>query len=84
MLLDFVGSDMPPTATSVTEGVRGDFGWAFRLLSAVMTTLAVAALAKHAFVEWSLSAPMAEVLKAYKVMTGLLMGWAEPSLRNTE
>ena len=70
-----------PSATTVTKGVRGDFGWMFQLLSALMTTLAIVALARHAFVTWSLSAPMALIMDAYNATMRLLLGWAEPYLQ---
>ena len=70
-----------PSATSVTKGIRGDFGWMFRLLSGVMTMLAIVALARHAFVTWSLSAPMVLIMDAYNAVMQLLFGWAHPYLQ---
>ena len=70
-----------PSTTSVTKGVRGDFGWMFRLLSAVMSTLAIVALAQHAFVTWSLSAPMSLIMDAYNATIAAALGWAEPYLQ---
>jgi hypothetical protein len=70
-----------PSATEGTKGARGDFGWGFRILSAVMTTLALVALARHAHATWSLSAPMALVLDAYNATMQLLLGWAQPYLQ---
>lgn len=70
-----------PSATTVTKGVQGDFGWMFRLLSTVMTTLAIVALARHAFVTWSLSAPMALIMEAYNATMQVLLGWAHPYLQ---
>ena len=65
-----------PSATTVTKGVRCDFGWMFRLLSALMSTLAIVVLARHAFVTWSLSAPMALIMDVFAIDAGLklLMG----------
>jgi hypothetical protein len=70
-----------PTATEGTKDARVDLGWTFRLLSALMTTLALVALARHAFATWSLSAPMQLVIDAYSATTRLLFGWAEPYLQ---
>ena len=70
-----------PSATTVTKGARGDFGWLFTLLSALMTTLAIVALARHAFVTWSLTAPMALVMDAYNATVRSLLGWTEPYLQ---
>jgi hypothetical protein len=70
-----------PSATSVTKGVKGDFGWMFRLLTAVTSTLAIAALAQRAFLTWSLTAPMALILDAYNATMQVLFGWAQPYLQ---
>jgi hypothetical protein len=71
------------SAVTVTKVARGDFGWVFRLLSALMSTLAIVALARHAFVTWSLSAPMTLVMDAYHATMQLLLGWAQPYLQAT-
>jgi hypothetical protein len=63
------------------ESKGGGFWWMFQLLSAVMSTLAIVALARHAFVKWSLAAPMALVMDAYNAMMQLLFGWAHPYLQ---
>jgi hypothetical protein len=77
------GAIAMPSATTVTKGVRGDFGWTFWLLSTLMSTLAIVALARHAFVTWSLLAPMALVMDAYNATMQVLFGWAHPFLQAT-
>ena len=66
---------------SAANVTRGDFGWMFRLLSAVTSTLAIVALAQHAFATWSLTAPMALILHAYNATMQVLLGWAQPYLQ---
>ena len=77
-----VGEADVPVAENVPEVVRADVGWTFRLLSALMTALALVALARHAFVTWSLSAPLALVMEAYNATTQLLLGWTQPYLQS--
>jgi hypothetical protein len=65
----------------MTKGARGDLGWTFQLLTALTSTLAIVALARHAFATWSLSAPMALVMDAYNATMQVLFGWAHPYLQ---
>jgi hypothetical protein len=58
-----------------------NFGWMFGLLSAVMSALAIVALARHAFATWSLSAPMVLIMDAYNAVMQVLFGWAQPYLQ---
>jgi hypothetical protein len=53
----------------------------FRLLSAVLSTLAIVALVRHVFDTGSLSAPLALVMDAYNATMQLLFGWAQPYLQ---
>jgi hypothetical protein len=50
-------------------------------LSVVLTTLGIIALARHAFVTWSMSAPLALVMASYNATMQLLFGWAHPYLQ---
>ena len=61
--------------------VRSDSWWLFNVLSALMSALAIVALARHAFDTGSLSAPLALVMAAYAATMRLLFGWAEPYLQ---
>jgi hypothetical protein len=70
-----------PSATAVTKGVRGDFGWMFRLLSGLLSTLAIVALVRRGFDTGSLSAPLALIMDAYNETVRLLLGWTEPYLQ---
>jgi hypothetical protein len=56
------------------------FWWLPTSLSIVLSTLGLVSLAQHAFVTWSLSAPIALIMDAYTATTRLLFGWAEPYL----
>ena len=55
--------------------------WGYAGLSALMSTLALVALARHAFVTGSLSAPMRLILDAYSATMRVLLGWAQPYLQ---
>jgi hypothetical protein len=57
------------------------FWWLPTTLSAVLSTLGILALAKHAFVTWSLSAPFELMLAAYNAAMQLVFGWAHPYLQ---
>jgi len=57
------------------------FWWLPTSLSIVLSTLGILALAQHAFVTWSLSAPLALVMAAYNATMQLLFGWAHPYLQ---
>ena len=57
------------------------FWWLPTSLSVVLSTLGILALAKHAFVTWSLSAPLELVMAAYNSTMQLLLGWAHPYLQ---
>jgi hypothetical protein len=46
-----------------------------------MSALAIVALARHAFVTWSLSTPMALIMDAYNAVMQVLFGWAHPYLQ---
>jgi hypothetical protein len=70
-----------PSAAKETKGVKGDFGWMFQLLTALTSTLAIVALARNAFIAWSLSAPLSLVMDAYNVTMQALFGWAQPYLQ---
>ena len=54
------------------------FWWLPTTLSIVLSTLGILALARHAFVTWSLSAPLELVMAAYNATMQLLFGWAHP------
>lgn len=71
-----------PSATTVTKGMRGDFGWMFRLLGSLMSALAIVALVRHAFATRSLSMPLDLVMAAYNATTQLFFGWAHPYLQD--
>jgi hypothetical protein len=60
---------------------RPGFWWAFHILSGVLSTLAIAALARRAFEVGSLSVPLALVMDAYNSIMRLVLGWAEPYLQ---
>ena len=57
------------------------FWWLPTTLSIVLSTLGILALAKHAFVTWSLSAPLELVMAAYHATMQLVFGWAQPYLQ---
>src|SRR5262245_33730137 len=59
----------------------GGSWWLFNLLSAAMSALAIVALARHAFVTWSLTAPMVLIMDAYTAVMQLLFGWAHPYIQ---
>jgi hypothetical protein len=71
----------------MTEGsvavrhARSDFWWPHTLLTWLLSTLAIVALARHAFTMGSLSAPLELIMAAYAATTQLLLGWAEPYLK---
>ena len=68
------------TTASVAEDAPSAFGWVFRVLSSGMTTLALVALVRPAFVKWTLSAPMQLLMDAYNTTIQVLLGWTEPYL----
>ena len=57
------------------------FWWLPTSLSIVLSTLGILALARHAFVTWSVSAPLELVMAAYNATMQLLLGWAHPYLQ---
>ena len=57
------------------------FWWLPTSLSIVVSTLGIVALARHAFVTWSLSAPLELAMAAYNATMQLLFGWAHPYLQ---
>jgi hypothetical protein len=57
------------------------FWWLPTSLSILLSTLGILALARHAFVTWSLSAPLELVMAAYNGTMQLLLGWAHPYLQ---
>jgi hypothetical protein len=57
------------------------FWWLPTTVSVVLSALGIFALAHHAFVEWSLSAPVALVMAAYNNMMQFFFGWAHPYLQ---
>jgi hypothetical protein len=50
-------------------------------VSIALSSLGILAPARHAFVTWSLSAPLELVLAAYNATMQLLFGWAHPYLQ---
>jgi hypothetical protein len=46
-----------------------------------MSALAIVALARHAFVTWSLTAPMSLIIDAYHATMQVLFGWAQPYMQ---
>jgi hypothetical protein len=71
-----------PSVGGVPKGqMSGGTWWLFNVLSAITSTLAIVALASHAFVTWSLSAPLALVMDAYNATMQVLVGWAQPYLQ---
>lgn len=71
-----------PSVGGVPKGqMPGGSWWLFNVLSALMSALAIVALARHAFVTWSLSAPMALIMDAYNGVMQVLFGWAHPYLQ---
>jgi hypothetical protein len=72
-----------PSVGGVPKGqIPGGSWWLFNGLSAVMSALAIVALARHAFASWSLSAPMALIMDAYSGVMQVLFGWAQPYLQS--
>ena len=57
------------------------FWWLPTSLSIVLSALGIIALARHAFVTWSLSGPLELVMAAYNATMQLLFGWAQPYLQ---
>jgi hypothetical protein len=55
--------------------------WLPAIVSALLSTLSILALARHAFVTWSISAPLELVMAAYNGTMNLLFGWAQPYLQ---
>jgi hypothetical protein len=72
---------MPSVGGVPKATIPGGTWWLFNGLSVVMSALAIVALARHAFVTWSLSAPMALVMDAYHATMQVLFGWAQPHLQ---
>jgi hypothetical protein len=71
-----------PSLGGVPRGqIPSETWWLFNGLSAIMSALAIVALARHAFVTWSLSAPMALIMDAYNATMHVLLGWAHPYLQ---
>jgi hypothetical protein len=71
-----------PSVGGVPKGqIPGGFFWLFNILSAVMSALAIVALARRAFVAWSLTVPMALIMDAYAAIRDALLEWADPYLQ---